>query len=571
MKIKGNVVNKKRILVFCLMLIIIHSFGFTKRYVPWFTDEIGYWASAALMKGYNWREVMSTGGYYGYGYGIVLSLVISISNIHIRFHCAQFINIALVVVTYILLVRIICRIFETSTESTESICFVCMCYPYIQVYTHLSMAEIALTCIYVISVYALLRFSEERTIKWSIVIGICVFVMFSIHLRSLVTLFSLLIILLISLIAEKNKKNKINILVGILISIIALVVVWKIKDYVVVNLYTVTTSGNQELEPNRGNSSFSAYIWMLSNIFKLDFWKLIFKSFEGKIFYSLVASFTLTFIGSIWILKCLLNSSAIWKTVLLYIFLSYWGEVILTIITMFNVGRFDNLMYGRYSEAFILPILCIGTYLLCNGVYKMKNCIIYIILMLLLSVDLFKFIQMNEFKPSLDMAICSVSGWNITNISDIEVFYVLGVVLIVTVVTILLCVLGKQTRKGTMVILVSAWLFVGQNCLKQNVYNGYWTADKLEETTIAIEDQNKKMYYLLPEETNDMGSAAWRDMLFLQYMLVDKIINVIDESEINRVGEDEMLIIEKNISGYEQYVDQDKIFHENELFVVMMK
>lgn len=77
MRIEGNVVNKKRIWVFSLVLVIIHSFGLTKRYVPWFTDEIGYWASAALMKGYNWREVMSTGGYYGYGYGIVLSLIIN--------------------------------------------------------------------------------------------------------------------------------------------------------------------------------------------------------------------------------------------------------------------------------------------------------------------------------------------------------------------------------------------------------------------------------------------------------------------------------------------------------------
>lgn len=570
MRIEGNVVNKKRIWVFSLVLVIIHSFGLTKRYVPWFTDEIGYWASAALMKGYNWREVMSTGGYYGYGYGIVLSLIINISNIHIRFHCAQFINVVLVVVTYILLVRIICKIFA---ESTESICFVCMCYPYIQVYTHLSMAEIALTCIYVISVYALLRFNEERSIKWSIVIGICVFVMFSIHLRSLVALLGLLIILLVTLISEKNKKNKINVLVGVLISIIALAVVWKIKDYVVESLYTVITSGNQKLEQNKGNSSFSSYIWMLSNIFKLDFWKLIFKSFEGKFFYSMVASFTLTFISSIWILKSLFNSSTIQKPVLLYIFFSYWGEVALTIISMFNVGRFDNLMYGRYSEAFILPILCIGTYLLCNGKYKIKDCMINIILMLLLSIDMFQFIQNNEFKPSLDMAMCSVSGWNITNISDIEVFYVLGVVSIITGVTILLCVMGKRTRKGTLVVLVLIWFIVGQNCLKNNVYNGYWTADKLEETTIAIDNQNKneKIYYLLPEETNDMGSAAWRDMLFLQYMLVDKIIYVVDESEISKVKENEMLLIEKNISGYEQYVDKDKVIHENELIVVMVK
>lgn len=308
--IESSIVNKKYVLTFSLMLIIINSYGFTKRYIPWFTDEIGYWASAALIKGYSWREVMSTGGYYGYGYGIILSLIVNISNIRIRFYCAQFINIFLIVVTYILLVRIIHKIFMTSIEN---ICFVCMCYPYIQVYAHLSMAEIVLTCIYVMSVYVLIRFSEERTFKWSIAIGICVFLMFSIHLRSLVSMLSLLILFVMRLISEKNKKDKIYIIFTIFVFVIVLASVWKIKDYVVENLYTVIRSGNEELELNKGNNDFSVYIWILTNIFRVDFWKPIIKSFEGKFFYSLAASFTATFIGSFWIIKTLYQSSSTQK------------------------------------------------------------------------------------------------------------------------------------------------------------------------------------------------------------------------------------------------------------------
>ena len=108
---------------------------------------------------------------------------------------------------------------------------------------------------------------------------------------------------------------------------------------------------------------------------------------------------------------------------------------------MVMVGRFDHLFYGRYFEAFILPLLCTGVYLLFIGKYKAKICIINIGIILILSIDLFRYVQTRTFKPSIDMQISALSGWNITNLADIKTFYIFGVGLLAISIIIILVIL----------------------------------------------------------------------------------------------------------------------------------
>ncbi len=570
-KLRYSLTNKGCILIFCMILLAINLYGFNKRYIPWFTDEIGYWASAALIRGYNWKEVMSTGGYYGFGYGLILSLIIGISDMRLKFYCAQFINIIFVLTIYILIVSTLKRFLKDSNGiEIAGICFSCMCYPYFQVYTRFSMSEIVLTCIYIFSVYALLRFYESRKLGWGIMIVICTFFMFSIHLRSLVVVISLLITLIYMLVNEVEKVSRRKIIFCILGCVAMLFVVWNIKNYVVHNLYTLPQHGNYDIGGlNKGNNNFSSYFWILSNLFKKDILKSVVISFEGKVFYILAGSFTLLFLSSRWVLRRIFSKGTSQNPILVYILLGFWGEVALTIISMSGVARFDNLLYGRYYEAFMLPLLCIGVYVLYNGLYKPIFCIANIAFMLILSVDLYHYIRDKDFNESIDMQISAVPGWNIACFAENRELYTVSIALVATCVIILLLILIKKNRKKILPFLTILWILLGQICLKNNAYNGYWTADKLQETAIAIHDMDEKIFYLLPDELKDSKGASWRDMLYLQYMLVDKKLYVINEQGIQDVNKDEVIVIEKNIPNYENYVIKDKIIEENELMLLM--
>ena len=112
---------------------------------------------------------------------------------------------------------------------------------------------------------------------------------------------------------------------------------------------------------------------------------------------------------------------------------------------------------------------------------------------------------------------------------------------------------------------------LGQVCLKNNAYNGYWTAEKLEDIAMTLSAANEKLYYLLPNESKDKGESTWRDMLYLQYMLVDKILYVVNEESMENIYENDLLIIEKNIPNYVQYIEKEKIIAENELLIIIRR
>lgn len=142
--------------------------------------------------------------------------------------------------------------------------------------------------------------------------------------------------------------------------------------------------------------------------------------------------------------------------------------------------------------------------------------------------------------------------------------------MIVLLISMLLWKANAYNKKIFLIIIAIVWLFVGENTLKNNLYVGYQTANQLEDIVDIIESDKTKVYYLLTSVESEKMDSAWRNMFYLQYMLMDKIIYPIDEKKIGFIEEGSIVVIEKSTQNYKDYMKYTNVA-ENDLFVIDKK
>lgn len=129
-------------LLVAIIVILVYLFRIQIMKTPYYSDELGYWAAGAWMNGIDWSPVFSRSAYYGWGYGVILAPLFLISNSAIRFQAAVFINIMLMLCSYLLLVSINAHIFPHIKKYMISIVSgTTILYSYNIVYAHLTMCE----------------------------------------------------------------------------------------------------------------------------------------------------------------------------------------------------------------------------------------------------------------------------------------------------------------------------------------------------------------------------------------------------------------------------------------------
>lgn len=87
--------NIRLIGILSIAIFVIYSFWLDKMPAPYFTDEVGYWGSAAYFAGIDWRTVTSKMAYFGYGYGIFLFPLFVLGDSKLIYCGALFLNIFL--------------------------------------------------------------------------------------------------------------------------------------------------------------------------------------------------------------------------------------------------------------------------------------------------------------------------------------------------------------------------------------------------------------------------------------------------------------------------------------------
>lgn len=572
---KKRLLNNKslRYIIYILLITTICGYNISRRYFPVFIpDEIGYWATAATMNGNDWSSVMSKSPYYGFGYGIILSTLYNIKDIFFRYIIAEMLNIIFIIFAFILLVRIIKYCCNIENVLAELICFSAILYPSNVAYVHVTLSEIFLVFLYISLSYSLLKYLEKPKISNGLMLVFLVFFLFATHLRTIVVIFSLLVVLAAFTMISRKQINIKNIYLFFLI-IAAIIAVWIIKGAVVEKLYTDHVDGFHD----DINDSVLGKLWFFKELGNIEFWKLLIKSIEGKLFYFGCSTFWGIFLGTKgsveYVRYSLKNKRDILQSLLLVFFLvSFWGSVILTVFSMVTPIRVDHIFYGRYAEYCVMPLICMGyVYLFKNKkVYRVLAILIFIIS--IFAIDIYKWLSQTQYKTGLYMQMTGISGWiskEMAQNKDIASLYVLTVFLITVIMLVMFHIIRRKNYILFLLAMSCSWVVVSQNILNRDLFNGEFTVDQFMNIHKQVMENysGEEIYYIcIKDKTEREQNNSYFHMLALQYTFSNISLNIIYETDVNDTPGGSIVIVHKDIPDFEKMIFGD-IIAENEYYL----
>lgn len=567
-----------------LMVLLLFQSG--KLSQPYFTDEIGYWAAGAWMNGIDWSSVMSKIGYYGYGYGIFLAPLFLLKDPQLMYYGTVIIN-ALMVSALFLVICLILKELASNEEYNNIIfsAFIACCYSYVVVYTQLTMCEICLTLFTAIYIYLMITICKKVTIVRILLLSLVTGYLISVHLRSLI-LVIISAICFVSLLLLKKIRWSELLMAGVSM-IIVVAIVFLLQGIVVDNIYTDAVS----LTHNDYNDNITEKIGTLDAYLNLGFVKNYFMCLIAKIFYLSVSSFFLFDFCVVYLIRKLYlgyktkNEETVKKYVFLTIFLLIWILYSAFISGKTQIGRIDNLMYGRYIENIIPPFLAIGILEFLN-VERQKIIIKYSAVICLLGgiVCYLYYRDLGFCENSADFMPMQISGLaGIPNIKFLNPAFCITIYasIFVFILVLIFNKVSTISSRGAMIIAAICWLIIGYNGLNNYVYNTNETTNLSDHTKLVQHERIKDAAQFLDElgteeiyyihENIDVTTPSYFQMFDLQFDLSSKSLEVISYEDFSKIPKGSLMVINSYNENCEKIIRKIQLIYKNNYFYIGYK
>ncbi|MCJ7836926.1 DUF4214 domain-containing protein [Cuneatibacter sp. NSJ-177] len=563
-QMKLNRTEKIFFFFFSALIFLFSIWNIRSAYSPLIVpDEVGYWASAAYFAGQDWSGVMQLAPYYSYGYGFLLTPLYLIKNPIWRFRGAVCINVILLIGIFGLLFRIGRRLIpNVKRVYLLCSCFVISLYSAYIFYVQLTFVEITLTFFFLLA-YDLFLSLEERPRLWKAVfLGVCVIFLYVIHQRSLgiIIAFGIAIIILLF---SKQVNWKIGSVI-IVSAIVALALSSLCKSTIIQDVYANAS--------NVGKNDFTGQVSKLSYMFSMEGIFSLVVNFLGRFFYLGCSTFFLFYWGMICLVKdvadgikqIIKKENCRYTVSRIFLLLSVLAAVGISAISTIEPARIDTLLYGRYSEYVIAPVLLYGIY----GVSRWKKfswtSIGLIAFHLCSAMILYYYIGRYGIAACSENSIVGIVQFpKIPGVSS-AVKYTISVGVISTLlgggITFLL-----RHKRGFKIIAVgivgSLWLGFSYfnivsliNSQKDFVLDLYKLAERVME---YVDEEN--IYYLLDDTSS--GAMYWNIYRY-KYIMSDLNIVALDYHELDKVDDAEYILLHTGAEMREEimqdYVILDK-------------
>lgn len=502
-------------------------------------DEYGYWAAGSYYAGLHWEEITSINPYYGYGYGILLSLILRMCNTPIMaYKIALYINVLFVSIMYVLVLqceRIIIKLSqqEVSRVVQTLMAMIVVCYSSTLQYVHYTMAEIPVYLVTWIGIYAVLKYLEQDSYKNIFILIIISAGFIAIHMRNIGFLLTVLLFVTYTQIRKREYKK---IMLIFVIGVISLLVVIGFKK-LYTGQYYITISGIQRSEANEMSGIVSKLLipWKISAV------KQIVISICGKLYYMVIATYGIgvisLFISAKAMLKILFNKKMTQYELFLVFSLLYMGSMLLISCIYMNdySTRFDLFLYGRYFENTIPVLMLLGMLTVVGN--KKRIGIEQLFLMLCFVLSISKIAEINQDyslpKGNVFINMTPVAAVLENNQFQKGTYGILGIS--VCIVILLLYLLGSgavnKIYRNVLAIIILGGVLLGEVLSAKYVLdNGFYSwAVKENESEMALVDiiQDRGIedeLYFFPD-----GYVLSADGV--QFLLRDSTIHVTDTLE----------------------------------------
>jgi len=361
--------DKERIILLCLTLLLliinIRHVGSIEIFTV-LDDEFGYWGNAAYLAGLDWSGVVSEIPYYSYGYSILLvPLFFIFENPMHMYKAAIFLNGIMLSASFLLCYDIAGKLAKGIDKRIfMGVAFLISMYPAYIAYSSFAWSE----CLLIFNVWLLTWcFTDLNGTSSNYKFGLVgFFSMYSyiVHQRALgVLLASIIVIVAMKLLGKINLKQVI--LVAIPIIILGFIHVY-LKDNIQTHLW-LNSTGHM-------TNDYLDQASKISQILSVDGLLGLTKTFLGHIFYIGAASYLIGYFGLVELLRK--SGRALITTIRnrkidmlgcdryfsLYTFLliAVIFSLSINIVFMINPSRMDHIVYGRYIDMIMGPLVLLG-------------------------------------------------------------------------------------------------------------------------------------------------------------------------------------------------------------------
>ena len=526
-------------------------------------DEFGYWAAGSFFAGLDWGDVTAINKYYGYGYGLLLAVILLvIKNIFAAYKAALIINIIMLAFCYIIAVNLTDRYVKDNGLKINDAAKICIaffvsCYPS---YFHLAqytMAEIpTLLCTWAI-IWVMYGYLSENSRKiYAILLVLLSTLSFMIHLRNIAMVAAVLFVMVLKQMLGKQKKQILSAAGITLLFALGIVFSLLIKNYYISSYYSFEAMRDTSNEFSGGAAKFSR-ILSVSGIYNSVIGLI------GKLYYLFAAGFGFSFfafaegIKNIRQIRAKDNKAALFGFFLSFMTILYIG---LNIVNFTDVSaRFDYLTYGRYFENVIPPLMMMGLILICGQKISLRNIGIYYAVFL--AISLFTEALQDYSLPTANVFICCSAISKALIKSGFKEGTLLAVGVFACICFALICFFSKKKRLiGISILLIVLSIYeisVSHYVIDNGEYS--WSVSEnqgdLELYEYILNEGSADNIYYLAEDENRVVDG-------IQYLLRDHKIKVI--TDVN--GEKHILTYRKSLYASEmEKLGYDKVLETRRL------
>ena len=490
-------------------------------------DESGYWTAAAYFLGFDWSNLTEFNLYYSYGYGILLAVLMKILPFKYLYQGAIIINGILLVVEFYLInycIEKLCS--DLKTEIRILISFAIIVYPYNMFYAHLTVSEVFLVFLYILSIAVFIKMTESSNWILRVCFAMIIGFMYMVHQRCIgITLAAIMAIIVMSVL-KKEKVSNLIIFIGILGVILILAEAIK-NGYV--NAWFNSNLQGASLNDYSGQASKVSKLFSVQGIISFIF------SIIGKWFGICCSTMMLVSLGVWGILKDIYvemkecnrknwGRETYIKIYCLLCFLACFGINCIFFIDPQNYA--DYLIYTRYTETAVLPIIFYGTYRLINRNVNFREVTINVIILIVsgcMVINRAENLGLTSYVGQGNIAI-----WDLYN-DGMNVATFIGKVLSRTLIIFIIFFaisIFKWKKEVILIIMSVFWLSVSVNAYQKD-YNTR-KANDINNIAKIINDTDKTnpLYYYIGQEKNATVAA-----FYLQLMDADRKITILKSWE----------------------------------------
>lgn len=518
-------------------------------------DETGYWAAGAYFAGLDWQGIMRLSPYYGIGYGFLLAPLIALFREPMTvYHAAIIENVLFWILSYWVLRYLAKTLFPKAGKTyIDLVCFAAISFPAYLYNTQTTYVESSVVLLFLVVCAILISVSKKASCLKIVFLGICTIFLFLLHQRTIGVAIALVMVMVPLLLNRKVKP--IHVLVFLITLAIAVGGAMLIKNNVIINVY----QNSSHAEYNDFSQQTSKIIEMFS---PEGFFKLVMNCI-GRVMYLGAASLLFVYWGVFYIGRDVVyglglkksykqgeeNSIVQYGEIKLFLLLCVLASIGISAISMLDGNRLDHVIYGRYSEYVIAPVIMIALLYMPKGNRKEIEVIFFSIFQLFLAIVVYIYMTGLDYAAFSPYAIAGVYGFpSLPELDEkIEFTIWISIVAILISAAVVILISNKRRRQNLrnigVVITSITWIFVALATSQKAIYEqsdtekAWYIFGKNAGEIVGSE----AAYYVVDEE--EYFTNAYWHMFRLKYFLPETELVGVSKEELEQIADPDFLLL----------------------------